>query len=299
MAQFAVEESTKAKTPAPGMKLLTEQAPKSYKVNPKEILIQCLYRPTEPIHPAIIGASYTWVDQGAGWQRIMDPFGGWVHISRNWQSRLFLARPEFKYLLMIDSDEAVPWWAPFHLAEAMDQNDLQVLSGVVCGFTQERGLFACVAVKGGDGVARFPSLATTKTIPTKGIQEIHNAGTGLLMVRRDALEALWKAWEADHAFGQPFSIPEAEQDVAALQGALPRGEDVCFTDRCRKLGIKVNVDWAVKAGHQKPFLMAWPENQTTPLDPANWARLAWPGNTLGAPVQAPPAPISGKGRAKK
>lgn len=274
---FQVAEATKQRNAPQGMEVVRDRAPKDYELNPREILIQCLYRPSEPIHPVIIDSSYTWVDQGCGWQRVMDPFGGWVHISRNWQTQMFLKRKEFKYLLLIDADELVPWWIPFHMAEVMDQNEeINVLSGVVCGFNQQRGLFACVAVKGGDGKAHFPSLAESKCIPAQGIQEVDNAGTGCLMIRRSVLEKMWLKYQKDNNFGQPFSIPEAEQNQAAIQGALPRGEDICFTDRLRKLGYKVHVDWACKIGHNKPFPLIWPADRITQMDPEKWAKLAWP-----------------------
>jgi hypothetical protein len=278
MSQFDIRETSKSKEPGEGMELQLDEAPKSYRVNPREILIQVLHRPQEMIHPGLIDSSYTWVDQGCGFQRISDPFGGWVHISRNWQTRQFMARKEFKYLLLLDADESVPWWVPFQLAEL----DLPVVSGVVCGFTAERGIFACVAVKGEDGKARFPSVTETKTIPARGVQEVHNAGTGCLMIRRDVMEKLWARFDADPSFGQPFSIPEAEQNTAAIQGALPRGEDICFTDRCRALDIPISVDWGCKLGHQKPFNLAWPANMVTEMDANRWAKLAWPRKGPGA-----------------
>ncbi len=272
MSQFAVSETTKRKEAPEGMEMQTEEAPKTYNVNPAEILIQVLHRPQEMIHSGLIDSSYTWVDQGCGFQRIADPFGGWIHVSRNWQSRLFLERKEFKYLLILDADEGVPWWVPFQLAE----HDLPIVSGVVCGFTQERGIFACVAVKGTDGKARFPSLKETKTIPAKGVQKVHNAGTGCLMIRRDVIEALWLKYEKDNSFGQPFSLPEAEQNIGAIQGALPRGEDICFTDRARSLGFDVYVDWECKLIHQKPFNLQWPAEAISQMDPQKWANFAWP-----------------------
>jgi hypothetical protein len=292
-SQFQIAETTKDKKAAEGCEILTEKAPKDYLVNPREILIQVLHRPQEMIHPGIIDSSYTWVDQGCGFQRITDPFGGWVHISRNWQALQFLRRKEFKYLLILDADEQIPWWIPFHLAEL----DLPIVSGVVCGFTLQRGLFACVAVKGPDGRARFPSLKETKTIPLAGVQKVHNAGTGCIMIRRDVLEKMWLKYEKDNSYGQPFSIPEQEQNQAAVNGALPRGEDICFTDRARALGFDVHVDWACKVGHQKPFMLAWPEQAVSQLPPDKWARLAWPHVKEELATPQPPKPK--KKRARK
>lgn len=305
MSQFIVDEMvpmTGGKQISRNQQVSVDKAPRDYKVNPAEIMVQCLYRPNEAIHPHLIASSYDWVGRGIRWQRIMDPFGGWVHISRNYMSQIFLKRKECKYLLMLDSDEAVPWWIPYHMASVMQEQDLKVLSGVVCGFTAERGLFACVAVKGPDGRARFPSVKETRTIPAAGVQEVHNAGTGCLMVRRDLMEALWMRYHKDQSFGQPFGIPEKEQNLAAMQGALPRGEDVCFTDRVRELGEKVYVDWACKIGHQKPFLLAWPGQSIYPGDPQKWAKMAWPGvgkQLEGKPKQGPKRPLkTGRDRGK-
>ncbi len=297
MSQFQVAEATKAKKAVKGMEIVTDRAPKDYNVKPSEILIQCLYRPGEAIHPGIIDSSYTWVDKGCGWQRIMDPFNGWIHVARNWQSQLFLRRKEFKYMLIVDADEAVPWWIPFHLAEL----DLPIVSGVVCGLTAERGLFACVAVKGPDGKARFPSLKETKTIPATGVQKVHNAGTGCLMIRRDVMEKMWLKYNKNKAFGQPFGIPQAEQEQAALQGAMPRGEDICFTDRARELGFDVHVDWACRVGHQKEVLLQWPHEAVTQMDAKKWANLAWPEARVAAEKarkKTRKGPKSGQARGK-
>ncbi len=274
MSQFHVSESRKASEVGndSNVEVQTEKAPKSYTVNPRELMIQVIHRSGEQIHPSIIEASYTWVDQGVAFQRIEDPFCGWIHITRNYQTQLFLQRPELKYLFMIDADEAVPWWVPFQLME----HALPIVSGVVCGFNHERGLFACVAVKGPDGKAYFPSETETKSIPARGVQEVHNAGTGALMLQREVLEKMWLKYEKKAAFGQPFSIPIEEQDIAAKQGALPRGEDICFTDRARQLGYAVNVDWECKIPHRKAMHLNWPPHLITNLDPKRWARMAFP-----------------------
>jgi len=272
MGQFEVQEANKCKTSPEGMVNTQAEAPKTYKVNPREILIQVLHRPQEAIHSGLIDSSYTWVDHGCGFQRIQDQFNGWIHVSRNWQTRLFMERKEFKFLLILDADEGVPWYVPYALAEW----DLPIVSGMVCGFTAERGIFACVAVKGPDGKARFPNVRGTKTVPLKGIQEVHNAGTGALMVRRDVLEAMWGRYDKDKSFGQPFGIPQKEQEQAALQGAMPRGEDICFTDRARALGFKSYVDWSCKIQHFKNFNLEWPADCIVDIDPKRWAKMVWP-----------------------
>lgn len=238
-----------------------------YKIVPKEFLVMILHRPQEPINPLLLDATYRWVDDGASVVRMADPFGGWVNTTRNFQSRQFLKRQEFKWLFLIDADVGPPWFAPYQLAS----HDKPVVSGIVCGYQKERGgIFACVAVPDEKGIARFPSLSGTKIIPKSGIVQVRNAGTGCLIIRRDVLETMWQRYEDDHSFGQPFELTMEEMRRAGETGAMPRGEDICFTDRARELGFDVWADFSVRCAHRKDFDIIWPQESATDMSVEDW-----------------------------
>jgi len=235
-------------------------------IKPSDILCQILYRPQDAIHKRLLDSSYAWVDDGMAITRLEDPFGGWINMTRNWQTKLFLKRPRFKWLFLVDQDVGVPYDVPYRLAS----HNLPICSAIVPGFTKERGIFACVAVKDPKGVARFPTLNETKTLPLKGIVELHNAGTGCLMIRRDVLETLWDRFEQDPGFGQPFELPMSDLHKAGETGVMPKGEDICFTDRCREAGFKIFADFAARCIHEKTFQIAWPDDAVADISVDDW-----------------------------
>lgn len=161
---------------------------------PEEILVQVLKRPSDPVTRRLQEALHFWTAAGLAVQPLEDPFGGWIDVSRNWQTLLFLRAKRFKFALLVDTDVGPPIETPFLLA----RHNLPVVSGCVPGYNKDRGLFLCIAVKGPDGKARFPALMHGKvvqSVPARGLAEIHNAGAGCIMIRRDVLEALWKRYE--------------------------------------------------------------------------------------------------------
>ncbi len=239
----------------------------SERVDPKEIHVQVLYRPHEVIHDMTVDSMFTWLDAGTQLLRLEDPFGGWINTTRNWQTRLFLQKSNAKYLFFCDADVGIPWDVPYKLAS----RGKPVCSGVVpCWNTSKGGLFLNIAVKDPHGTARFPTLAATKNIPKEGLVECHNAGTGCLLVRRDVLERLWDLYEEDEDFGQPFELPVKEMRQAGMTGHVPRGEDVCFTDRIRKAGYSVWADFSAHTVHDKPFTLAWPEKNIKDIPASEW-----------------------------
>jgi len=262
--------------------------------DPESVLIQVLRRPTDPLNKMLEESLYSWVAAGIAVQPLRDAFGGWIDVSRNWQSWMFRKSPrKFKYQLIIDNDVGAPVDIPMRLA----RHDLPIVSAVVPAFNTEKKLFACIAVKGKDGRARFPTLNTTKVMPAEGLVEVHNCGTGCVMVRRDVVESMWEKHESEKArmakaqagvmaliageeidpderkevmyllrnwdyvhneLGAPFSIPQSLRDEAAKTGVMPRGEDICFTDRARSLGYKVYADLSARCVHDATMTLAWP-----------------------------------------
>lgn len=238
-----------------------------YDLDPRKILTQILHRPNEQIHRMLMDSTYQWVDQGMAVMRLEDPFGGWINTTRNHQSQIFLKREKFEWLCLIDADVGVPWYGPYQLIS----HGAPVVSAIVPGWTKEKGMFACVAVKDEKGVARFPTLSKTKILPKAGLVECHNAGAGCIVIRRDVLETMWDRYDKDPEFGQPFELSMDEMRQSGKNGAMRRGEDICFTDRARECGFKVFADFGVRCVHQKMFQMHWPDDAVADITVEDWA----------------------------
>ena len=286
----------------------------SNEFDPSSILVQILHRPLDPINETLQESLYSWVAAGIAVQPLKDRFGGWIDTARNWQANLFLKAKTFKFQLIIDADVGVPVNMPLLLS----RHDKPVVSAVVPCFTKEKGLFVNIAMKGQDGKARFPSLKHTKTLPAKGTAEVHNAGTGCLLVRRDVLEALWEKFENEQEMkaqaingvmqylegdtepdeatkaavwsfirncnhvndlsGPPFCIPQSLRNKAAETGVMPRGEDICFTDRVRAAGFSIYADFEARCTHDKTMTLGWPDEAISDdLDPEDWRLTAFNG----------------------
>ncbi len=283
-------------------------------VNPKEILVEIPYRPDEGIHPLLVENLIHWGNQGVSIALIRDNFQGWIDVLRNWMLYRFLQQTQYKFLLMVDSDIA-----PIHPLSIfkLAANDLPIVSGVACSLSPAKGLFACIAVKDDKGVARFPSMQDGNPMPSEGLVEVENAGTGFLMIRRDLAETLWNnaflgqqtsvnlildeigraikggsgqvpteklvEWRESlykmlHHMddsGLPFDVPVSVRTEAAKTGALPRSEDICFTDRCRRSGFKLFADLAVHCTHAKQLGLRWPEELiSSSVTVEEWTRSA-------------------------
>jgi hypothetical protein len=165
------------------------------KIDASSIMIQVLKRPSDAIAPGLQEVLYEWIASGMAYQTVTDSFGGWIDVARNYQTRLFRKSGKFKWLLLIDCDVTPPKMAPVLLA----RHNLPVVSACVCGYNAGRGVFVCVAARGPDGRARFPTVKSGRKLPARGIAKVTNTGTGCLMIRADVVEALWSRYETDKA----------------------------------------------------------------------------------------------------
>jgi len=242
-------------------------APKTNDFNPSQMHAQILYKPGEAIHTLTSDSVMTWLDSGSSYTRFMDPFGGWINTTRNWQTRSFLQSSDRRYLFMCDADVGVPWWVPYRLAS----HGLPVVSGVVpCFSLGKGGLFLNIACNDPSGTPRFPTLGGTKTIPKEGIVEIERSGAGCLVVRRDVLEKLWQMADDDPDFGQPFEQPLAEMRESGKTGRVGQGEDVHFTRRVKEAGFDMWADFACRCIHDKGMSLAWPDSALSDIDVEDW-----------------------------
>jgi len=216
------------------------------------ILVVIPHRSNEGIGAGICTHFGMWGRIGLRVATVKDPHGGFIECTRGGIVQLFLEtawkNPDIKYLVMIDNDQSIQWDAPLRLA----QHEKPVVSGVVCGYNAERGIFACFTAKDENGIARFPSYRDTKFLPAEGLIEVEQAGTGLVCVRRDVLEVIRENGE------QPFMIPEDVRVEGIRAGQLRKSEDICFCERVCKYGFGRYVDLSIHATHFKTVPIGWP-----------------------------------------
>jgi hypothetical protein len=228
-------------------------------------LIMIPHSSSEGISAGLAQAMGVWGRFGATVATIMDNFGGFIEVVRAGMVRTFMeycqTHPNIDKLVMIDSDENVPWDAPYRLAAW----DLPIVSGVVCTYNDVRGVFACFTVKDENGIARFPSYNFTRTMPGKGLVEAHSVGTGLVCIKKAVFEMMYEKNVV------PFYIPEEIRLKAVDRGLLAWGEDMAFCRAAEDLGFERFVDLSVQAVHYKTMPILWPRAALDyEMDPAEW-----------------------------
>ena len=69
----------------------------------------------------------------------------------------------------------------------------------------------------------------------EGLEKVHSAGTGVILIRRDVLEKV----------KHPFTTVRDKEDERMV------GTDIAFCERCAKAGIDIHVHWGYKCRHYK------------------------------------------------
>lgn len=236
-----------------------------FRVLVDQVCIMIPHRRAEGINAGLADVKQVWGSVAANTATVEDDFGGFIEVTRANMVRTFMeyctTHPDVDKLVMIDADENVPWDAPFRLAAW----DLPVVSGVVCNYSANRGVFACFTMKDEHGVARFPSYNFTKTIPGRGLVKAHSVGTGLICIKKVVFEKMYDKKMV------PFYIPEATRLHAAETGMLAWGEDIAFARQCEELGFDRHVDLSVQAVHYKTMPISWPRPGIDyDVDPQKW-----------------------------
>lgn len=231
-------------------------SPEEFRVLAGKVLVAVPHRPSEGINKGLVKNVGIWALLNTPFATVNDEFEGFVELTRAGMVRMFEAyckdRPEIEYIVMIDNDEEVEWDAPYRLI----QWGKDVVSGIVCSYSAKKGgVFACVTIEDKYGIARFPTVSRTKKLPGSGLKKIASAGTGLLAVHRRVFQKMLDAGEA------PFMIPEDVRLQCASTGTLRLGEDMAFSERCKKYGFDMYVDFSVRAKHFKTLEISWPEKQ--------------------------------------
>ena len=233
----------------------------------RKVMIAIPHRLTEGVHPSFVKNAGYWALSAAPFATAADEFQGFIELTRSGICRVFLKycddHPQCEYLVMIDNDEAVPPQAPFQLA----QWGKDIVTGVVCSFsTTKGGVFACFTANDPFGIARFPTVMRTKTLPASGLREIETCGTGLICIHKRVIEAMFEEGRG------PFEIPEETRRHCVMTGTLKLGEDMAFCERAKSMGYKIWVDFAVRAKHYKLMEIDWPSSSvSTDVRASEWS----------------------------
>ena len=131
---------------------------------------------------------------------------------------------DYDYLLMIDADNPPP----------VNVLDLVELDKPVIGLPTPINMSYI------QGLTEFYwNVFGEDDLPTKqagqGLQEVHMVGSGVILIRRDVLEAI----------ENPFTTKRNEADLRIV------GTDTAFCKRCKQNNIKIYTHWDYKCSHYK------------------------------------------------
>ncbi len=220
----------------------------------QSIFIMVPHRDSEGLNAGLAINFGFWARFGTTITTVPDQFGGFIEQTRANMCDLFRRvradRPELRYLVMIDADESMSWDAPYRLA-AWDE---PIVSGIICSYAAQRGIFANIFVTDKHGKARMPSWNKTRTIPGRGLKECHSVGTGLICIRADVIDAILDGGD------MPFVMNEDDRRSCLDTGVLKMGEDTTFCGQARKHGFKSYADFGVRGIHMKTIAIEWPQS---------------------------------------
>lgn len=262
------------------------------------VLILVPYRYPDGPTAELFHCNGVWARLNTPVSSIRDPHGGFIEVVRGGMVRSFLdyakTRPNIKYVVMIDSDEAPEWDAPYRLAywdfmrskakfpdgtpsgtvKEISENGAPIVSGVVCAYNAMRGVYACFTTWEKSGKVSFPSFTGTQVLPAHGIIKAYQVGTGLLCIRKDVLEA-FDCWDKDYTEVKdeevPFLMDQSLRRKGVLTGDLFKGEDIIFSEQAEARGFNRYVDLSVHAAHFKTLPLSWPREAVLPeLTVSEW-----------------------------
>ncbi len=192
-----------------------------------------------------------WYGEGTPWNCLSDHMGGFIETTRAKMAYDFKFNQDEEYLLMIDNDIE----PPMDLVMGLVRHQLPVVSACAMGVSAFSGPQLCFTVEDTEGKYRFPSLAKSGNIPSRGLVKAGHVGTGAVLIRRDVFEAF--TFEGDDV---PFFVPHAVRIKGMRTGELLLGEDLSFCNQIREKGFDCYVDMEMHCGHRKTTAMRWPRD---------------------------------------
>lgn len=152
-----------------------------------------------------------------------------ISYNRNKIVERFLARPQYDYLLMIDSDIVPP-------ANYLNLLDFQkdIISGLCFAFTKE-SIFPLVLKRGKKSKDRkYHAYESFHPDKWSGLMEVDAVGTGAIFISREVLE------KVPYPFRNEYNKKTGEKEL---------GLDLNFCLRAKKLGFKVFCHTDYQCGH--------------------------------------------------
>ena len=158
----------------------------------------------------------------------------------------FMALPYSTHLLMIDADMH---WRPAHIRRMLSHNE-PIVAAV--GADKRTGKFYAGKMGQGEG-----DRIKTPYDVDRGLIEVDRCGLCLVLIRRDAIEAMMAAHPNLHLHShdrvqerlRPYFYAFFEH--RAQDGWLP-SEDFRFCDLAREAGLKIHVDPWIELSHIVP-----------------------------------------------
>jgi hypothetical protein len=176
--------------------------------------------------------------------------------------------PGCAWVLMMDQDQRVHEADLSSLILRLLDWNVPVVSGVVCQRAHPFPLNAYVDMR-----SRPPRRLEMAALPEEGLVKVDAVGAGLILIRREAWEAVGDPWFRVGSFS-----PETQ------------GEDLDFTWRVTRTGLGVYVDAGLAVGHEIRAAV-WPGRR----DRRPWAEFPGVPSPFWAPLGASPTRNGGPG----
>ena len=171
--------------------------------------------------------------------------------------------PGCAWVLMMDQDQRVHEADLTGLILRLLDHRVPVVSGVVCQRAYPFPLNAYVDMR-----TRPPRRLDLSALPEDGLVRVDAVGAGLILIRREAWEAVGDPWFRVGTFS-----PETQS------------EDLDFTWRVTRAGLGVYVDAGLAVGHEVRAAV-WPGRR----DRRPWVELPGVPSPFWAPLGARPTP---------
>lgn len=143
-------------------------------------------------------------------------------------------RPDINYVLWIDSDQYWEVQDVVELLEAMQENNIKVMSGLYLTKSKPFTPVALFKAKKGKYKGNYYMM---KEYPENKIIEVDAVGFGFLMIHREVMLKLWNK----------FGMKTFDYKWTSKGQLL--GEDVLACERIRKLGYRIFLHTGVKIWH--------------------------------------------------
>lgn len=164
--------------------------------------------------------------------------GMYIAGQRNRIVKDFLEKTSLPWLLCMDSDHTYAPEVPYLLIQSAEENNARVMSALYFG------IMAGDASPMWWNVTPQGDFHTVQTI-VEGVQEIQGFGMGMVLIHRSVFEEMAPRYSDDtwKWFGHDMTVFHGEQ--------ARFGEDLCFCNRLRDMGIKMYGDSRIIVGHNK------------------------------------------------